>query len=387
MTEATDTPSSESLDALSAIAQLYEFHKGTANALEGLTEAAVAATGASWGALVDRDRDENARLRATVNPPDGVGESLATAAARVSDEDFVDLDGASGALVMPFSAGHGARGALVLAGEGVGSASDADLELARIVVARAAGILETDALRGDLDRAMAQILETDERMMGRIGLDIHDGPTQQLSVALLEVQLLEADLDDAPGGGTDLPAELRPALMRIYETLGGALHEMRELIGHLRPAQFEDRTLDDIVRDAAVAFEARGDVTVAFDARGDFQVNGVSISQRITFYRVLQEALSNAHRHGHATHVAVTLSALDAGVELTVVDDGAGFDTKDAFRKSTRGPQSRVGLRGMRDRAQVLGGTFEITSAPGEGTTVRLQIPDWTPPERILDAS
>ena len=56
-------------------------------------------------------------------------------------------------------------------------------------------------MRDNLERAMAQILATDERMLGRMGLDIHDGPTQQLSVALLEVQLLEADLADAEDGG------------------------------------------------------------------------------------------------------------------------------------------------------------------------------------------
>ncbi len=115
---------------------------------------------------------------------------------------------------------------------------------------------------------MAQILEKDERMLGRIGLDIHDGPTQQLSVALLEVQLLEADLADAEEAGEPPPESLRPSLERIYETVGGALHEMRELIGHLRPAQFEDRRLTDILQDAIAAFEARSDCRVEADLGG-----------------------------------------------------------------------------------------------------------------------
>lgn len=387
MTEATDPPPSEPREPFAAVTQLYDSTGGMQGPLRALTEAAIAAVGARRGMLVDRSRDGEARVHVAIGFSDEAAASLVDGALEVDSEEFGDLDGASGALIIPFRGGHGVRGALVLDGEEVVRAADVERAVARVSAARAAGLIETATLRGDLDRAMAQILETDERMMGRIGLDIHDGPTQQLSVALLEVQLLEADLDDAAGSGMDLPPELRPALIRIYETLGGALHEMRELIGHLRPAQFEDRALDDVVRDAAVAFEARGDVAVAFDARGDFPVNGVSISQRITFYRVLQEALSNAHRHGHASHVEVTLSAGDAGAELVVVDNGQGFDQDHAFRKSARGPQSRVGLLGMRDRAQVLGGTFEVTSAPGKGTTVRLQIPDWTPPERILDSS
>ncbi|MEQ9337709.1 MAG: hypothetical protein RJQ03_11015, partial [Miltoncostaeaceae bacterium] len=67
----------------------------------------------------------------------------------------------------------------------------------RVAAARAGGVLEARRLRRDLERSMEQILLTDERMLGRMGLDIHDGPTQQLSVALLEVQLLEAELGDA----------------------------------------------------------------------------------------------------------------------------------------------------------------------------------------------
>src|SRR5699024_10752493 len=132
------------------------------------------------------------------------------------------------------------------------------------------------------ERAMAQILLTDERMLGRMGLDIHDGPTQQLSVALLEVQLLEAEVADVEAAGVTMPDFLKPALGRIYETVGGALHEMRELIGHLRPAQFENRRLSEILQDAVAAFERRADCAVTTEWHGEFRVNGVSITQRIT---------------------------------------------------------------------------------------------------------
>jgi signal transduction histidine kinase len=234
---------------------------------------------------------------------------------------------------------------------------------------------------------MAQILEKDERMLGRIGLDIHDGPTQQLSVALLEVQLLEADLADAEAEGKPAPESLRPSLGRIYETVGGALHEMRELIGHLRPAQFEDRRLNDILQDAVTGFESRSDCLVTTEWEGEFPVNGVSATQRITLYRILQEALTNAHRHGRATLVTVLCRDEEAGTTLVVTDDGAGFDPEAVQRRRPGVPLQRFGLHGMRDRAQMLGGIFEITSAPGRGATVRVFLPRWegAPPEVAVD--
>ena len=246
-------------------------------------------------------------------------------------------------------------------------------------------LLEQSRLYETLERAMAQILETDERMLGRIGLDIHDGPTQQLSVALLEVQLLEAELDDAEAEGAVLPASLRPALGRIYETLGGALHEMRELIGHLRPAQFEDRRLPEILEDAVRAFEARSGSEVDRRVAGEFPDELVSITQKITFYRILQETLNNAYRHGGASRVAVDLTEGPAGITLEVVDNGRGFDPEGIPRPRPGMPQARFGIYGMRDRAQLLGGSFEIRSSPGEGAAVRVFLPRWRPPARPDD--
>ena len=245
---------------------------------------------------------------------------------------------------------------------------------------RIGSVIDSTRMRDNLERAMAQILATDERMLGRMGLDIHDGPTQQLSVAMLEVQLLEADIADAADGGLPTPESLRPALGRIYETVGGALHEMRELIGHLRPAQFEDRNLADILQDAITAFVARTECEVSSEFMGDFPINGVSITQRITLYRILQETLSNAQRHGQAAQIHIRVVEDERGVTMEVRDDGAGFDPEAVQRRRPGQPLARFGLYGMRDRAQILGGSFDALSTPGEGATIRVFLPRWTGP-------
>jgi len=281
-----------------------------------------------------------------------------------------------------------------LAGGGVlvavGAASDAaapDARLALGIAARRAGAaLELARARTDLDRTLARILESDERLVGRIGLDIHDGPTQHLSVGLLEVQLLQAQLGDAQAAGIVLPDGLEASVERIYETLGGALTEMRELIGYLRPVRFQGRRLNEILGDVVSTFEARSGIEVEYVIDGEFVVDGVSVTQRITFYRVLQEALSNAQRHGRATAIVVELSEDAAGTRLSVADNGTGFDPV-AFTQPVLGSSiARYGLHGMRDRTRMLGGTFEMISTPGEGCTLRVFLPRWSPADATEDA-
>ena len=337
----------------------------------------VAAEGASeeaWETVVAALGGSRPDATVEVGPGDGAAADALAAA------------GLPHAIVLPVA--DASRGLVIVAD--AAPLDDDPLRRAAVAAgaARIGAIVDASRMRDNLERAMAQILATDERMLGRMGLDIHDGPTQQLSVALLEVQLLQEDVAQASADGT-LPDSLNPSLDRIYETVGGALHEMRELIGQLRPAQFEDRSLRDILTDAVVAFEARADCEIASEFDGEFPVNGVSITQRITFYRILQETLSNAHRHGQAQRVHVRLAEDGTGVTLEVRDDGKGFDPEAVQRRKPGQPLARFGLHGMRDRAQILGGTFEAVSTPGDGATIRVFLPRWTgpAPEVAVDAA
>lgn len=278
------------------------------------------------------------------------------------------------------------RVSAVAAGAGDGPPSDEQIAALELVAARAQGAIEAARLRTDLDGTLARMLESDERLVGRIGLDIHDGPTQHLSVGLLEIQLLQAKLSDAAASGVALPDGLDFAVERIYETLGGALTEMRELIGYLRPVRFQGRRLDDILNDVVVSFESRSGIDVDFRVESEFDVDGVSVTQRITFYRILQEALSNAQRHGQATAIHVRLSDDATGTQLVVADNGSGFDPS-AFSQPAPGSSiARYGLLGMRDRATMLGGRFDVSSTPGGGCTVTIFLPRWSPPDATAGA-
>lgn len=259
---------------------------------------------------------------------------------------------------------------------GAPSTVEVDREVAQALATRAGALLEHRRVLGELEHAVVSGVAAEERMLGRIGLDIHDGPTQQMSVALLEVQLLQAELEDARSAGIALPESVAPGLERIYETLGGALHELRELIGTLRPAQFQSRSLEHIVREAVAGFEVRTGIEVSVDAAGDTDVDGISLTQRITFFRILQEALTNAHRHGRASRAWVRLVAEQDLTTLEVADDGCGFDPT-TLPEGPEGLPVQIGLAGMRDRARLVGGRCTIDSIPSSGTTVRVSIPHW----------
>lgn len=376
---------------------LDEFVETAVAALEGSLAAVIVDGGSLLGPRLHASlglSESAAQALATAPPPivaDHDGSGFAGLSAAGADGDFPAALVAAGqreALRLPIWTRRRLAANLWVAAERPLAADRLARVAARACADRIGVALEIGHLHESLERAMAQILESDERMLGRIGLDIHDGPTQQLSVALLEVQLLEAELSDIESKGADLPGSLRPALQRIYETLGGALHEMRELIGHLRPAQFEGRRLPDILADAVAAFEARSGTEVINTIDGEFPVNAISVTQRITFYRILQETLTNAYRHGRASECRVILREEDGGISLEVIDNGSGFDVEHALRPRPGVPVARFGVHGMRDRTELLGGTCDIASVVGEGTRVRIFLPEWTHPgdDRPSDA-
>jgi signal transduction histidine kinase len=96
-------------------------------------------------------------------------------------------------------------------------------------------------------------------------------------------------------------------------------------------------------------------------------------AQRIAAYRVVQEALSNASRHAGTREQWVSLVVDDEDCVVTIRDDGKGFDTAAPVRTADRRP--RLGLQGMRERIELLGGEFAVKSSPGQGTTVTARIP------------
>jgi signal transduction histidine kinase len=197
----------------------------------------------------------------------------------------------------------------------------------------------------------------------RLARDLHDSVAQDLAVVGVYAETAARALEKRP----DVLADAVP---RLQEHAAKANDQMRELLDTLRDGgTLVELGIPDLV-DAVVAdFRRRApglDVTTEIPAEIGFDV-GPAV--RETVYFVLREALHNAATHADAGSARVSAQARPDLLTLTVEDDGRGFDPAAA-------PRGRHGLVGMRERAELAGGRLEVRSAPGSGTTVRLQIED-----------
>jgi signal transduction histidine kinase len=185
----------------------------------------------------------------------------------------------------------------------------------------------------------------------RLALELHDVVSQKLFSLVLSAEAAATQLD------RDLPAA-RHQLERISELAREALDELRSLILGLRPPDLERDGLEGALRKEIEMLRRIHGVEIELICEGT--VDG----EDAPLMRIVHEALNNAVRHAHATHIRVRLN--QHGVE--VADDGVGFEPGRAELRSRH-----LGLTSMEERARELGGTIEIRSAPGAGTTVRLE--------------
>jgi len=170
------------------------------------------------------------------------------------------------------------------------------------------------------------------------------------------------------------PAEGRKRLEEIRQLTRGALAEMRTLLFELRPAALEDVPIRDLLKQLADAVTGRARIPVELQINGDCEM---SAEVKISLYRICQEALNNITKHAHAASAKIILTCNDVEetVELTITDDGQGFDMNSAH-------PGHLGLNIMKERAAAIKAEMDITSALGKGTQVTVR---WRYPEDILN--
>lgn len=194
----------------------------------------------------------------------------------------------------------------------------------------------------------------------RLAREIHDTLAQGLAGIALQLEIADATLSQ--NGAPDAQQAVERALTMARDNL----EEARRSVQDLRAAPLRDRTLPSAIRALLAEVEADASLETYVKVMG----SGPPLPSRTanTLYRITQEAIQNVRRHAGATYVKVKLNLTPDEVHLIVLDDGCGFDIGMV-------PDGHYGIIGIEERVALLGGDVQITTAPGEGTRIEVQIP------------
>ncbi len=216
--------------------------------------------------------------------------------------------------------------------------------------------VELAGLNERLRSVSAQKVETDEAVMRRVSQDLHDGPAQNLALANLRIDAVHAATRGTPAARD---------VDRIAQAVDGALSEIRNISAEMRLPELSGLSVREVVARAGAEHEKRSAEVV--DVRGDDGDVVPTAAVAATIFRVVSEALTNAARHASPGVRRVTYQCGEVDCRIRVEDNGPGYDP-------ARTPEG-LGLRGMRERAAVLGGQLIVRSDPRGRTVVELTLP------------
>lgn len=198
----------------------------------------------------------------------------------------------------------------------------------------------------------------------RIALDIHDGLVQTL-VGLNYKLDLWGELVN-----TDQP-EGRRMLLETRDLLKTAIEEARQVVFNLRPLHFDRMELIPAIRNYLKNYSRQYQIQTDFKLRGDERL--ISPRVKIFLFRIIQEALSNVQKHARANRVGVDLTIGKSDLRTTLSDNGRGFDLEEISSHPEK--WASFGLKGIMERARLLGGTAVIDTKPGKGTKIMFRVP------------
>ena len=206
------------------------------------------------------------------------------------------------------------------------------------------------------------LIEAQEKERRAVARELHDEIGQVLTAVKINLQALARP---------DLVDGAEPGLRDSIEVLEHAIQRVRDRSMDLRPAVLDDFGLVPAVRWYLERRAARAGF--ALELRADSAVRRYPAEVETACFRVIQEAVTNTMRHARATKLCIDIESLDSGLRFAIRDDGAGFDCAAARSRALAG--GSIGLAGMEERVELLGGTIEIDSSPGRGTHIEVFLP------------
>ena len=219
----------------------------------------------------------------------------------------------------------------------------------------------TERLEAERREAGRAVLRAQEQERSRVAQDLHDEVNQALTAILLR---LSATIGDAPW-------TLRSELQETQELVARAMEELLTLARQQRPTALDDHGLIPALASQVADFGQRTGMRASFHHTGELPV--LSDEEQLVIFRVTQESLSNIAKHAGAHDVEVELSFVGRTL-LRVRDNGNGFESaaRQKVNGHMRGRSGGLGLSGMRERALLVGGSLDVFTEPGSGTTIEL---------------
>jgi two-component system sensor histidine kinase DegS len=222
---------------------------------------------------------------------------------------------------------------------------------------------ESQIMHGQLRDLTHRVISAHEEERKEISRELHDDIVQGLIGINIDLSALSKEV----------PSEVRPMkakIARIQQMVEDSVKSLHRFARELRPAVLDDLGLIPALQAYGKHLAARKKIELQMTAFAGIEaLSGVKL---LTLFRVAQEALTNVARHAHATKVSLRITKISDLIQMEISDNGKSFDVGSVFR--ARNPE-RLGLVGMKERIEMVGGNLTISSAPGKGTTVLVEIP------------
>ena len=268
---------------------------------------------------------------------------------------LAEAEGLVSMIVVPLKGKRGPIGTLMVANRSRTEFAERQVELLEAFANWTALALESSQLYDKME-SLARLEERE-----RIGMDLHDGVMQSIYAVGLHLEDCIERLKESPSDAED-------GIERAIDTLNNVIKDIRSYIFDLRPRVSVVADLPDAVRQLVDDVRVNTLMETSFETAGS--VRGlINQNEAIALFHIAQEALNNVIKHSRATSVSVRLTVDKKSVTIEVRDNGVGIDPARAAS------YERHGLRNMRDRARSVGAGLSLDSRPGEGTTVRAELP------------
>lgn len=229
-------------------------------------------------------------------------------------------------------------------------------------------LVKSRQMQNELRALSRQLLIAQEDERRKISRDLHDVIAQTLSGINVQMGSLKSEAATYSKG-------LQKKITDTQRLLEKSVAIVHRFAYELRPTVLDDLGLIPALKSLMKKFLTDTGTRVSLKIYNEIEESSITI--RTALYRVVQEALTNAARHAQASQVKVNLRCVSGSIHMEIDDDGQGFEVEDALG-AIRG--RRLGLLGMRERIEMVGGTFSVESLPGKSTTIRVEIPPETPP-------